>query len=715
MTALLTGLASLLVFGGVVLVHELGHFMAARHCGIHVEEFSIGFGPRLWSVQKNGTTYSLRLFPLGGYNLFSQPPEEDADPPAEESAPPRKAALFPLTVSGQQFEQATAWQRFFVTLCGALMNFLLGMAVLLVLVLSQGRLGSTTVADFGENAKSAAVLQKGDVLLQVDGKPCRTVYALSDLFDGTEKTHTMKVLRGGEVVSLPAVTVGPTLDENGRVQYATDFRVAAQPLSVHSTLVMAGELFRYYSGAILGGFWQLFTGKAAWEESLRPDRHCVGSQSGCAVRLAGCAFPDGSADDQCGHLQPAAHSRAGRLQAALSCVGGADRPSCTPARAELYQHGGHGRPAVAHDFGNDAGHYTILIRRTTMQRQLKKEVKIGNLKIGGTNPIAVQTMLNVPVKDIAGNVAQAQRVAAAGCQIVRVTVPTPADAAVVAAIKEKVDIPVVADIHFDYRAALAALDAGADKIRINPGNIGDDDRVKAVADACNAKNIPIRIGVNGGSLEKHILAKYGAPVPEAMVESAMYHVRLLQKFDFDNIVISIKSSNVPRMMAAYRLLASQTDYPLHVGVTEAGGNRMGLIKSGMGIGGLLMEGLGDTLRVSLTDEPENEVYAGYDILRAAGYAVAGPEIISCPTCGRTQYPMIEIANEVERRLRDEGFKKPLKIAIMGCVVNGPGEASDADIGIAGGKDEALLFIRGEKIRMLKGDIVGQLLEEIHKM
>ena len=337
-----------------------------------------------------------------------------------------------------------------------------------------------------------------------------------------------------------------------------------------------------------------------------------------------------------------------------------------------------------------------------MTRQLKREVKIGNIKIGGTNPIAVQTMLNVPVKDIAGNVAQAKRVAAAGCQIVRVTVPSPSDAAVVAAIKEAVDIPVVADIHFDYRAALAALDAG-------------DDRVKAVADACNQKGVPIRIGVNGGSLEKHILAKYGAPVPEAMVESALYHVRLLEKHDFHNIVISIKSSNVPRMMAAYRLLASQTDYPLHVGVTEAGGNRMGLIKSGMGIGGLLLEGLGDTLRVSLTDEPENEVYAGYDILRAVGYAVAGPEIISCPTCGRTQYPMIEIANEVEKRLRDEGFKKPLKIAIMGCVVNGPGEASDADIGIAGGKDEALLFIRGEKVRMLKGDIVGQLLDEIHKM
>ena len=353
--------------------------------------------------------------------------------------------------------------------------------------------------------------------------------------------------------------------------------------------------------------------------------------------------------------------------------------------------------------------------RVYNMRQLKREVKIGNIAIGGTNPIAVQTMLNVPVADIAGNVAQAKRVAAAGCQILRVTVPTPADAAVVAALKEAVDIPIVADIHFDYKAALAALDAGADKIRINPGNIGGEDRVKAVADACNAKNVPIRIGVNGGSLEKHILARYGAPVPEAMVESALFHVRLLEKYDFTNIVISIKSSNVPRMMAAYRLLAAQTDYPLHVGVTEAGGNRMGLIKSGMGIGGLLLEGLGDTLRVSLTGDPEDEVYAGYDILRAAGYAVAGPEIISCPTCGRTQYPMIDIANEVETRLKAEGFTKPLKIAIMGCIVNGPGEASDADIGIAGGKDEALLFIRGKKVRMLKDNIVDQFLEEIHKL
>ena len=319
-------------------------------------------------------------------------------------------------------------------------------------------------------------------------------------------------------------------------------------------------------------------------------------------------------------------------------------------------------------------------------RQLKREVKIGNVTIGGNNPIAVQTMLNVPVEDIEGNVAQAKRCEAAGCQILRVTCPSAADAKCIEAVKNAVNIPIVADIHFDYKAALACADVGVDKIRINPGNIGDDDRVKAVVDACQQKNIPIRIGVNGGSLEKHILDNFGAPVPEALVESAMYHVALLEKHDFDQIVISIKSSNVPRMMESYRLLSQKCDYPLHVGVTEAGTYRMGLIKSGMGIGGMLLEGIGDTLRVSLADDPEREVEAGYDILRAAGFPVAGPEVISCPTCGRTQYPCIEIAKEVEKRLK--GYKKPIKVAVMGCIVNGPGEAREADIGIAGGKNEA---------------------------
>ena len=348
-----------------------------------------------------------------------------------------------------------------------------------------------------------------------------------------------------------------------------------------------------------------------------------------------------------------------------------------------------------------------------MERVRKREVQIGKVRIGGDNPIAVQTMLNVPVADIAGNVAQARRVAEAGCRILRASVPTLEDVRIVDAVKSAVDVPFVADIHFDYRIALACVDAGVDKIRLNPGNIGADDRVKAVANACNAKNIPIRIGVNAGSLEKEILARYGAPTPQALVESALYHVRLLEKHDFSNIVISIKSSNVPTMMEAYRLLSEACDYPLHVGVTEAGTYRMGLIKSGMGIGGLLLQGIGDTLRVSLTDEPEKEVQAGYDILRAAGYPVAGPEIISCPTCGRTNIPVARIAQEVEERLR--GYHKPVKVAVMGCVVNGPGEAREADIGIAGGKDEALLFIRGEKIRMLRGDIVGQLVDEVYKL
>ena len=346
-------------------------------------------------------------------------------------------------------------------------------------------------------------------------------------------------------------------------------------------------------------------------------------------------------------------------------------------------------------------------------RKQTKEVRIGSLAIGGNNPVAVQSMLNVPIADIAGNVAQAKRLEAEGCQIVRVTVPTPADAAVVTALKDAVSMPIVADIHFDYRAALACVDAGVDKIRINPGNIGSDERVREVALACRNNGIPIRIGVNGGSLEKDILAKYGSVTPEALVESAMYHVALLEKHDFDDIVISIKSSNVPIVMAAYRLLSEKCNYPLHVGVTEAGTYRMGLIKSAMGIGGLLMEGIGDTIRVSLTDAPEKEVRAGFDILRAAGHPVPGPEVVSCPTCGRTNINVAQIATEVEERLR--GCNKSIKVAVMGCIVNGPGEAKGADIGIAGGKDCAMLFVKGEQKRMLRGDIVGQLCEEIEKL
>lgn len=349
-----------------------------------------------------------------------------------------------------------------------------------------------------------------------------------------------------------------------------------------------------------------------------------------------------------------------------------------------------------------------------MERRNSRKVKIGNLYIGGSEHIAVQSMLNVPAHDVEGNVKQAVALEKAGCEIIRVSVPDKEAVKTVEALKAAVKVPIVADIHFDYKLALDSLAAGVDKIRLNPGNIGSDDRVKAVADECARKGVPIRIGVNSGSLEKEILAKYGSPTPEAMCESTMYHVKLLEKFNFDNIVISIKSSDVQKMYEAYELLAEKCDYPLHLGVTEAGTQRMGLIKSAIGIGGLLLRGIGDTIRVSLTADPVNEVYAGFDILKAAGLLTGTPTLVSCPTCGRTKIDLISIASEVEEHLRN--VKKDIKVAVMGCAVNGPGEAREADIGIAGGDGCGLIFKKGEIIRKVpEEDIVTELLSEIEKM
>ena len=322
-------------------------------------------------------------------------------------------------------------------------------------------------------------------------------------------------------------------------------------------------------------------------------------------------------------------------------------------------------------------------------------------------------MLNRPASDVPGNVRQARALEAAGCDIIRVAVPDRASVRLVEQIRSAVRIPLVADIHFDYRIALDCVAAGIDKIRINPGNIGDDAHVRAVADACAAAGVPIRIGVNSGSLEKQILAKYGAPTPQALVDSALYHARLLERFDFNNIVISIKSSNVPSMIAAYRLAAAQMDYPLHLGVTEAGTRRMGIIKSAVGIGSLLCDGIGDTIRVSLTDDPIEEVRAARDILKAVGKGT-GVEIVSCPTCGRTQIDLIALAERVEKALAD--CNKPIKVAVMGCAVNGPGEAREADIGIAGGNGEALLFKKGVPYgKYPEEQILDVLLEEIGRM
>lgn len=349
-----------------------------------------------------------------------------------------------------------------------------------------------------------------------------------------------------------------------------------------------------------------------------------------------------------------------------------------------------------------------------MERRLSKKIKLGNTFIGGDSDILVQSMLNIPADNIDASVAQAKELAAAGCQVIRFAIPNEKALDLVEPIKNAVDVPLVADIHFDYRLALGAVERGIDKIRINPGNIGDESRVKAVAQACKAKNIPIRIGVNSGSLEKDILAKYGSPTPEAMVESALYHASLLEKFDFDDIVISIKSSNVETMIKAYELAADKCSYPLHLGVTEAGTERMGLIKSSIGIGSLLTKGIGDTIRVSLTDEPVKEVFAAFDILKAIGLKKDCPYLISCPTCGRTKIDLVSLAKQVEERLKD--CKKPIKVAVMGCVVNGPGEAKEADIGIAGGDGNGLIFKKGEILRKVdEKDLLDELMKEIEKL
>ena len=342
-----------------------------------------------------------------------------------------------------------------------------------------------------------------------------------------------------------------------------------------------------------------------------------------------------------------------------------------------------------------------------------RPVKVGGLVLDGKK-IYIQSMLNVPSTDIEGSVKQAVELEKAGCEIVRAAIPNMEAVKLIPAIKEKISIPLVADIHFDYRLALECVRQGVDKIRINPGNIGGDDRVKAVVDACREHKVPIRIGVNGGSLEKELLAKYGRVTPEALVESALRHVRLLEKFDFTEICISVKSSDVPLNMAAYRLLHEKVDYPLHLGVTEAGTPTMGLLKSAIGIGGLLCEGIGDTMRVSLTADHVEEVYAAKRILQACGIRRSGVNLVSCPTCGRTAYDMIPIAEELERRLAD--CKKNITVAVMVCVVNGPGEAPPADIGVAGGKGEGMIFRKGKILyKVPQEKLVDALMEEIKKL
>ena len=345
---------------------------------------------------------------------------------------------------------------------------------------------------------------------------------------------------------------------------------------------------------------------------------------------------------------------------------------------------------------------------------LAKEVKIGKIAIGGENPIAIQSMISVPSTDIEGSVKQAVELEKAGCEIIRAAIPDMAAVELIPAIKEQISIPLVADIHFDYRLALAAVENGIDKFRINPGNIGSEERTRQVVEACGNAGVAIRVGVNGGSLDKRLLEKYGSPTAEALAESALDHVAILEKYGFTDTVISIKSSNVKTMINACRLVSERCDYPLHLGVTEAGTEHMGIIKNAIGIGGLLVDGIGSTIRVTLTADPVREIYAAKDILKAAGVRDFGVNIVSCPTCGRTRIDLIKLANEVEEALR--GCEKPLTVAVMGCAVNGPGEAREADIGVAGGDKCGLIFKKGEILRKVpENEILPALLEEIGRM
>ena len=347
-------------------------------------------------------------------------------------------------------------------------------------------------------------------------------------------------------------------------------------------------------------------------------------------------------------------------------------------------------------------------------RKQKRIVNIGGVKIGGDNPVAIQSMCNTDTRDVKATVNQIHELENAGCEIIRVAVPDMVAAKAVADIKKQIHIPLVVDIHFDYRLALECMKNGADKVRINPGNIGDRDRVKQVVEMAKEREIPIRIGVNGGSLERELLQKYGGVTADALVESAMGHVAILDELNFNNVVVSIKISDVPKMLCAYRKFNEISDIPLHIGVTESGTLKGGTVKSAVGIGALLAEGIGDTMRVSLTANPVEEIYAAYDIQKVLGMRKTGAEIVSCPTCGRTQLDLISIANEVEKRAAK--IDKPIKIAVMGCAVNGPGEAREADIGIAGGKGEGLIFKKGEIIKKVPQDsLVDELMKEIETL
>ena len=670
---MLTILACIFVFGILVTVHEFGHFITAKLTGMKVEEFSIGFGPNIYQQQEGETLYSLRMLPLGGYNKIAGMDPDDPDDPE------------------RGFNAKPVSSRMLVILAGSLMNILLPVLIFFGLFLAFGMDVPENKPVLGQIIEGYPAeqsgLKEGDRILSINGKPVHEWLDIrKNIADSGMQPIPFEIQRDTEKLT---ITVTPGVNpETGKpfigvVSSLKNVRLTPVQAVVASVTATKNIIKNMYAS-----LYHMVTGKTKAEFSGP-----VG-----VAKMAG----------------EVAHKGFDRLMQFTAML------SLNLAIINLLP-----LPAL------DGGHFLILLIEAVTGHKLGKTAmqniqKVGvamilaltifatPVAIGGDAPVAVQSMTNTKTQDAKATLEQIHKLADAGCDIIRCAVPD-MDAAL--ALKEIVQgspIPVIADIHFDYRLALQAIESGVHGLRLNPGNIGGTEKVKAVVEAAKPKNIPIRIGVNAGSLPKDLLETYGHPTAEALVEAAWRHIRILEEMDYRNIKISLKCHDVPLTLAAYRLLASQCDYPLHVGITEAGTVNSGIIKSAVGIGTLLAEGIGDTIRVSLTGDPVNEVKVGFEILKSLGLRSYGPTLISCPTCGRTSIDLEKLAAAVEARLAD--IKEPISVAVMGCIVNGPGEAREADVGIAGGKGEGLVFRKGQVIKKVpEACLVNELFDEIDKI
>ena len=751
----------ILLFELIIFSHEFGHFITAKLSGVKVNEFALGMGPKIVSFVKGETRYSLRLFPIGGYCAMEGEDEDSEEKGAFNNAKVWKrmiiiiagavmnillgfVMMFAFTVQADSYSSTTISQ-FQPNAFTANTGLQTGDKIVevngysiwnsrdlqfAISTLPYETVEGNTLEVYKERATSAAcgvynkyakdeslskdelqkyynALSEGcskinkaaskDEAKKLLDETCKSIYALDKSYDmskyktpeidtTTSRPRFMgdvKVVRDGKEITLENVQfftyyADEDAEKENKPTVAFDF--AVEPIEKNIGTVL-GETFTQTCSMA----------KTVWTSLvwLVQGRFTFNDMSG-PVGIATAVTQVASMGLQTGFVDAVNNI----LFVMILITVNLGIVNMLPF------------PAL------DGGRFLFLLIEWIFKKPIPRKAEQIVNTVGLVLLLAF--MLIISVKDIEGSVRQAKELEAAGCEIIRAAIPNKDAVKLIPALKEAVSVPIVADIHFDYKLALEACAAGIDKIRINPGNIGSDDRVKAVADACRQRGIPIRIGVNSGSLEKEILAKYGHPTPEALCDSALYHASLLEKFDFNDIVLSMKSSTVSTMIKAYELAAERCDYPLHLGVTEAGTERMGIIKSSAGIGALLLHGIGDTIRVSLTADPVKEVYAAHDILKALDIEKDGVQFVSCPTCGRTRIDLVKIANEVEDKLRN--CKKNIKVAVMGCVVNGPGEAREADIGIAGGDGCGLVFKKGEILRKVPEDkLVDALLEEVEKL